>query len=79
MEDEERRKSLICAPITLFVLDTPGVSISALGSHQATGSLPVLMGIPPPRLHYGPAANYGSIIILCICHRRLREQPGFCV
>ena len=20
-----------------------------------------------------------SIIILCICHRRLREQPGFCV
>ena len=27
----------VCVPITLFVLDTPGVSISAQGSHQATG------------------------------------------
>jgi len=22
------------------------------------------MGLSPPRLHYGPAANYGSIIII---------------
>ena len=37
------------------------------------------MGVSPSRLLYGPTANYGSIIIPCICHRRLREQPGLCV
>ena len=28
------------------------------------------IGISPPRLHHGRAANYGSIINLCTCHRR---------
>lgn len=35
------------------------------------------MGVSPPRLLYGPAANYGSIIIPCACHRHHRELPGF--
>ena len=26
-----------------------------------------------------PLIKIISIIILCICYRRLREQPGFCV
>lgn len=29
------------------------------------------MGISPSPLHYGPTANYGSIIIACVCHCRL--------
>ena len=35
------------------------------------------IGLSPPRLHYGRAANYGSIIISCACHRRSRWQSGF--
>ena len=35
------------------------------------------IGIEPPRLHCGRAANYGSIIVPNTCHRLHREQPGF--
>ena len=35
------------------------------------------IGISPLRLHYGRAANYGSIIIPCACHRHHRKQSGF--
>ena len=35
------------------------------------------IGIEPPRLHCGRAANYGSIIVPNTCRRLRREQPGF--
>ena len=35
------------------------------------------IGIEPPRLHCGRAANYGSIIVPNTCRRLHREQPGF--
>ena len=35
------------------------------------------IGIEPPRLPCGRAANYGSIIVPNTCHRLRREQPGF--
>ena len=50
----------------LFVLNTPDVK----GTTQAAVASSS-MGISPSPLHYGPTANYGSIIIACICHRRL--------
>ena len=42
------------------------------GKYQATDMLYSLMGLSPPRLLYGPAANYGSIIIPCerLCRPR---------
>ena len=50
----------------LFVLNTPDVK----GTTQAAVASSS-MGVSPSRLLYGPTANYGSIIIACICHRRL--------
>ena len=35
------------------------------------------IGLSPPRLLYGRAANYGSIIISCACHGLRRRQSGF--
>ena len=35
------------------------------------------IGIEPPRLHCGRAANYGGIIVPNTCRRLHREQPGF--
>ena len=35
------------------------------------------IGIEPPRLHCGRAANYGSIIVPNTCRRLHREQPSF--
>ena len=35
------------------------------------------IGIEPPRLPCGRAANYGSIIVPNTCRRLHREQPGF--
>ena len=35
------------------------------------------IGIEPPRLPCGRAANYGSIIVPNTCHRLRLEQPGF--
>ena len=41
-----------------------------------SGSLPDSIGISPPRLLYGRAASYGSIMIPCVCHRLNRYLPG---
>ncbi len=57
---------------TLFVLDTPDAGKLSHG-RQLTDSI----GISPPRLHCDRAANYGSIIIPCICYRHLRELSEF--
>ena len=43
----------------------------------STRLLTGFIGISPLRLHYGRAANYGSIIIPCACHRHHRKQSGF--
>lgn len=58
---------------SLFVLDAPRAGRASDG-----GVLHRSIGIEPPRLHCGRAANYGSIIIPGFCHRRLRLQSGFC-
>ena len=44
---------------------------------SSTRLLTGFIGISPLRLHYGRAANYGSIIIPCACHRHHRKQSGF--
>ncbi len=44
---------------------------------SSTRLLSGFIGISPLRLHYGRAANYGSIIIPCACHRHHRKQSGF--
>lgn len=44
---------------------------------SSTRLLTGFIGISPLRLHYGRAANYGSIIIPCAYHRHHRKQSGF--
>ena len=36
------------------------------------------MGVSPSPLLCGPTANYGSIIVPCVCHCQHRLQFGFC-
>ena len=55
-----------------FVLDAPRAGRASDG-----GVLHRSIGIEPPRLHCGRAANYGSIIVPNTCRRLHREQPGF--
>ena len=57
---------------SLFVLDAPRA-----GRASGGGVLHRSIGIEPPRLHCGRAANYGSIIVPNTCRRLHREQPGF--
>ena len=57
---------------SLFVLDAPRAGRASDG-----GVLHRSIGIEPPRLPCGRAANYGSIIVPNTCHRLHREQPGF--
>ena len=45
---EERRKNLICAPITLFVLDTPGVKHFCFGKSSGDRQLTCSHGNPTP-------------------------------
>ena len=57
---------------SLFVLDAPRAGRASDG-----GVLHRSIGIEPPRLPCGRAANYGSIIVPNTCHRLHQEQPGF--
>ena len=57
---------------SLFVLDAPRA-----GRASGGGVLHRSIGIEPPRLPCGRAANYGSIIVPNTCRRLHREQPGF--
>ena len=57
---------------SLFVLDAPRAGRASDG-----GVLHRSIGIEPPRLPCGRAANYGSIIVPNTCRRLRREQPGF--
>lgn len=45
---KERRKSLICAPITLFVLDTPGIKHFCFGKSSGDRQLTCSHGNPTP-------------------------------
>ena len=66
--------------ITPYLSSTPRLNKHFCFGKSSGGRLLICsIGIPPPRLHCGRAANYGSIMIPCACHRRLREQPGFLV
>ena len=52
--------------------------LRAIGNHQTAALQCSSIGIPPPRLHCGRAANYGSIIVPLRLSLPARVRPGLC-